>query len=120
MIQIYQDKKNTSIPQQINFIGKLEEYDGVAMLFIAEKKLKNYSKLFLGFIKRNRIIWTMKHHKILNLLNETINSKFLTRKWNIFHDPEGSALVMSMYSLLEYSSIYSDTTDSLWFYSKMK
>ena len=28
----------------------------------------------------------MKHHKILNLLNETINSKFLTRKWNIFHD----------------------------------
>ena len=29
---------NMSIPQQINFIGKLEEDDGPAMFFIAEKQ----------------------------------------------------------------------------------
>ena len=29
-------------------------------------------------------------------------------------------LDMSMYSLLEYSSNYSDTPGGLWFYSKMK
>ena len=28
---------NTSIPQQINFKGKLEEDDGATMIFIAEK-----------------------------------------------------------------------------------
>ena len=28
----------------------------------------------------------MKHQKILNLLNETSDSKFVTRKWNIFND----------------------------------
>ena len=31
---------NMSIPQQINFIGKLEEYDGGTMFFIAEKQQK--------------------------------------------------------------------------------
>ena len=31
---------NTSIPQQINFIGKLEEDDGGTMFFIAEKQQK--------------------------------------------------------------------------------
>ena len=31
---------NTSIPQQINFVGKLEQDDGVAMFFIAEKQHK--------------------------------------------------------------------------------
>ena len=31
---------NTSIPQQINFAGKLEEYDGAMMFFIAEKQQK--------------------------------------------------------------------------------
>ena len=34
------------------------------------------------------------------------------------HDAEDLSLVMSMYNLLEYSSNYSDTTGSLWFYSK--
>ena len=29
---------NTSIPQQINFTGKLEKDDGVTMFFIAEKQ----------------------------------------------------------------------------------
>ena len=28
----------------------------------------------------------MKHQKILNLLNETNDSKFVTRKWNIVND----------------------------------
>ena len=31
---------NTSIPQQINFVGKLEEDDSAIMLFIAEKQQK--------------------------------------------------------------------------------
>ena len=41
MVQIYQDKPNTSIPQQINFVEKLEEDDGVTMFFIAEKQQNN-------------------------------------------------------------------------------
>ena len=37
----------TSIPQQINFTGKLEEDDGVTMFFTTGKTIeKNYSKLF--------------------------------------------------------------------------
>ena len=28
----------------------------------------------------------MEHQKILNLLNEAKDSKFVTRKWNIFND----------------------------------
>ena len=31
-------KTNTSIPQQINFVGKLEEDDGATMFFIGEKQ----------------------------------------------------------------------------------
>ena len=34
------------------------------------------------------------------------------------NDAEDLTLVTSMYNLLEYSSNYSDTTSSLWFYSK--
>ena len=33
-------------------------------------------------------------------------------------DPEDLDLVMSMYNLIEYNSNYSETTGSLWFYSK--
>ena len=33
---------NTAIPQQITFVGKLEEDDGVTMLFIAKRQQKNY------------------------------------------------------------------------------
>ena len=33
-------------------------------------------------------------------------------------DAEGLYLVIPMYNLLEYNSNYSDTTGSLWFYSK--
>ena len=48
---------NTSIPQQINFEGKLEEHYGATMFFIAKKqqkkqnktKQKNSKKLFQPF-----------------------------------------------------------------------
>ena len=38
---------NTSIPQQINFVGKLDEYDGVKMFFIAEKQQETNLKFYL-------------------------------------------------------------------------
>ena len=56
---------NTSIPQQINFEGKLEEHYGATMFFIAKKQkkknkqkktAKNYFKPFLRSIYHNRII----------------------------------------------------------------
>ena len=38
VIGIYLPRQtNTSIPQQINFVGQLEEDDGASMFFIAEK-----------------------------------------------------------------------------------
>ena len=40
MVKIYQDKKNTNIHQEIYFTEKLEEGDGAAMFFIAEKQKK--------------------------------------------------------------------------------
>ena len=38
MTQICQDKRNTSIPKQINFTGKLEKDDHKTMFFIAKKQ----------------------------------------------------------------------------------
>ena len=38
---------NTSIPQQINFVGKLDDYDGVKMFFIAEKQQETNLKFYL-------------------------------------------------------------------------
>ena len=35
------NQANTSIPQQINFTGKLEEDDGATMFFNAEKQQKH-------------------------------------------------------------------------------
>ena len=35
------DLTNTSIPQQINFVVKLEEDDGATIFFIAEKQQKS-------------------------------------------------------------------------------
>ena len=45
---------NTNIRQQINFTGKLEDYEGGTMFFIAEKQKKN-SKFFFKFINCNGI-----------------------------------------------------------------
>ena len=47
---------NTNIPQQINFVEKLEEDDGAAIFFLPEKQQKNDSKFFLRLINCNRII----------------------------------------------------------------
>ena len=38
---------NTSIPQQINFTGKLQEDDGATMLVLAEKQQKTILNFFL-------------------------------------------------------------------------
>ena len=51
---------NTSIPEQPNFKGKLEEDEGAAMFssefFFLWKTVKNHSKLFFRFINSNIII----------------------------------------------------------------
>ena len=39
---------NTNIPQQVNFIGKLEEDDGATMFFIAEKQQKTIPNFSLN------------------------------------------------------------------------
>ena len=49
-------KMKTNIPQQINFIEKLEENDGVTMFFSCQKRAKNYFKLFFRFMKHNGIV----------------------------------------------------------------
>ena len=47
LVSIHQEKQNTSIPQQINFVGKLEENGGVTMFFIAEKQPKAILNFYL-------------------------------------------------------------------------
>ena len=47
---------------------------------------KKCFKIFFRFIKRNRIIQTIKYQKTLNLVNQASNSKFVTRKWNTVND----------------------------------
>ena len=44
---------NTSILQQINFTGKLEEDNGAKMFFITRKERKTIFKLFFRFINKN-------------------------------------------------------------------
>ena len=39
---------NTNIPQQINFAGKLEKYDGAKMIFIVEKQQKTILNISLN------------------------------------------------------------------------
>ena len=41
---------NTSIPQQVNFVGKLEEYDCETMFFIVEKQQKTILRFFLDLL----------------------------------------------------------------------
>ena len=48
LIGIYLSRQtNTSVPQQINFVEKLEEDDGAKMFFIVEKQHKTCLKFFL-------------------------------------------------------------------------
>ena len=79
-----------SVPQQINFAGKLQEGNGARMFFIAEKQEKtilNFSLDSLNLTEKSKI-WNkkMKHQKTLNLLNEANDSKFVKRKLNIAND----------------------------------
>ena len=48
--------------------------------FIAEKTVKNYSRLLFRFINFNRIMQIMEHPKILDLLNKPNNSKYVKGK----------------------------------------
>ena len=81
--------KTKTILQQINFTGKLEENDDAKIFFITEKKLKTILSFFFRFIKHNKIIQTIEHQRILNVLNKASDSKFMTRKWNIIYDQSG-------------------------------
>ena len=48
-------QKNTSIPQQINFVGKLDVDDG-AVIFYCLKAVKNYCNFFFNRINCFRIM----------------------------------------------------------------
>ena len=75
---------NTSIPQQINFRGKSEEYDGATMFFVSKKQQKtilNFSLDSLIVTEYYNII--TEHQKISNFLNEANDSEFVTKKWSI-------------------------------------
>ena len=72
-----------SIPQEIRVTRNLEEDDGAIMFFYCWQAVKNYFKLLFRFVDCNRIIQKSEHQKILRLLNEPNDSKFVTRKWNI-------------------------------------
>ena len=61
MAYINQEKTNTNIPQEINFVGKVEGEYGTTMLFLSLK------------------------YQISNLFNEA-SFKFVTRKLNIVND----------------------------------
>ena len=75
-------QRNTSIPQQINFVGKLEN-DGAVMIFVAEKQQKNILNFFLNSLFQNNINNRTSQNITLIVLND---SKFVTRKWNIIND----------------------------------
>ena len=49
-------QKNTSISQQINFIGKLDKNEGAKKVFITEKRKSNYFKLFFKFMSCNKLM----------------------------------------------------------------
>ena len=48
--------KNSSISQQTDFIGKLEEDNSAAMFFLSLKTTSIYFKLFFRITRRNRLI----------------------------------------------------------------
>ena len=75
---------NRNIPQQINFTWKLEEDNGVTMFFIVEKQQQ--IKLFFSFVNFKRVISAIELRKMLNLLNESSDSKSVTRNWNIVNE----------------------------------
>ena len=56
------------------------------MSLITEKRQRNYSKLFLILVNCNKVTSTTEDQTILNLLNESNDSKFVTRYCNIASD----------------------------------
>ena len=69
-----------STPQQVIFVGKVEEDNVATNVFYCWKATRFFFKFFCWFTNCNRIILIMEHQKILNLLNEANDSKFLTRE----------------------------------------
>ena len=47
---------NTSIPQKINFVKKLEEDDGATVFFVSEKQQKAILNIFFRFVNWNRML----------------------------------------------------------------
>ena len=58
----------------------------VQQQFLLLKRSRKNSKLFYRQINFNQKNTIIEHQKILKFLNETSNSKFVTRKWNIVND----------------------------------
>ena len=70
-------------PQQTNFIGKLENQDhGATMFLVIEKSEETTLKFSQNFVT---IIQIMETQNIVNLLNDSKNenSKFATKNWYI-------------------------------------
>ena len=68
-------------PQQINFIGKLEnQNNGATLFFIIEKSEETTFNFSQNSVT---IVCIMETQKIVNLLNGSgnENSKFATKKW---------------------------------------
>ena len=61
LVQIYQDKKNTNISQQINFTSKLEDDDGAKMLIIDKKQQKTILKFSVD------LLIVIELHKLWNI-----------------------------------------------------
>ena len=72
LAQIYHDK-------QIQLLQLISQ-ETQQLFFYCWKAAKNYSKLFFGFIKHNRIMQTAEHQKILNLLNGKNDSRYAAKK----------------------------------------
>ena len=67
-------------PQQINFIGKLENQNNETTMFFVIEKSENYFWIFAKFCK---YFIKMETQKTVNLLNSSDNefSKLATKKW---------------------------------------
>ena len=70
-------QKITNFPRELNFVGKLEKDDDARMFFYCWKMPQKFSKLF--FLDSLIV-------KLLNLLIEPNNSKFVARKLNTVND----------------------------------
>ena len=86
LVYFIKKTKSRSIPQQINFKGKLEEDNGATMFFIAKIQHKAIPTFFFKSIKYNRLIETTEHLKTLNLLREASDSRFTAKALNIIND----------------------------------